>query len=205
MNRVSAALLGWKGNIYACIAELIERPYIIYINLTLFEFIDLLLFTALLQVVQNLDELTLDSRDISMLSDENVFRPDLFSSIKVLQVHCYHQESAILPFGFIQNFTNLDNLNVGCCKFRELFPSESLVGDPRKPLGTVSGIRTLKLVLLSSLRHIWKPNSRPDLIPPYLESLVVWIVEGWSVWHHHLHRSQISPLWIYGSVMVWSI
>ncbi|XP_012463876.1 disease resistance protein At4g27190 [Gossypium raimondii] len=126
------------------------------------------------KVVQNLDELTLDSRDISMLSDENVFRPDLFSSIKVLQVHCYHQESAILPFGFIQNFTNLDNLNVGCCKFRELFPSERLVGDPRKPLGTLSGIRTLKLVLLSNLRHIWKPNSRPDLIPPYLESLVVW-------------------------------
>ncbi|KAL4325668.1 hypothetical protein GQ457_11G019040 [Hibiscus cannabinus] len=124
------------------------------------------------KVVPNLDELTLDSRDISMLIREDL-PPNLFSDIKLLQVHCYHQETAILPFGFIQNFTNLDKLYVGCCKFRELFPSERLVGDPKKPLGTLSRVRTLKLFLLSNLRHIWKPNSKPDLIPPYLESLLV--------------------------------
>ncbi|KAK8637628.1 hypothetical protein V6N13_136102 [Hibiscus sabdariffa] len=124
------------------------------------------------KVVPNLDELTLDGRDISMLIREDL-PPNLFSDIKLLQVHCYHQETAILPFGFIQNFTNLDKLYVGCCKFRELFPSERLVGDPKKPLGTLSRVRTLKLFLLSNLRHIWKPNSKPDLIPPYLESLLV--------------------------------
>ncbi|KAE8710585.1 Detected protein of unknown function [Hibiscus syriacus] len=124
------------------------------------------------KVVPNLDELTLDSKDISMLIREDL-PPYLFSDVKVLQVHCYH-EPAIFPFGFIQNFTNLDKLYVGCCKFRELFPSERLGGDPKKPLGTLSRIRTLKLVLLSNLHHIWKPNSKPDLIPPFLESLLVW-------------------------------
>ena len=131
------------------------------------------LFTSFLQVVQHLEELTLDSSDISILS-HRVFSANLFSNIKVLQVHCYHQESAIFPFGFIQKFSNLEKLDVGCCKFRELFPSEGLVGDQKKPLGTLSRVRSLKLVLLANLRHIWKPNSRADLIPPCLEALVVW-------------------------------
>ncbi|XVF04820.1 hypothetical protein REPUB_Repub05bG0118300 [Reevesia pubescens] len=125
------------------------------------------------KVVPNLEELTLDSTDISILSKE-VFPANLFSNIKVLRVHCYHQDSAIFPFGFIQKFTNLEKLDVGCCKFKELFPSERLVGDQKKPLGTLSRVRSLKLVLLSNLRHIWKPNSRADLIPPCLEELVVW-------------------------------
>ncbi|XWS73626.1 hypothetical protein CRYUN_Cryun02cG0144700 [Craigia yunnanensis] len=125
------------------------------------------------KVAQHLEELTLDSSDISILSHE-VFPANLFSDIKVLQVHCYHQESAIFPFGFIQKFSNLEKLDVGCCKFIELFPSERLVGDQKKPLGTLSRVRSLKLVLLSNLHHIWKPNSRADLIPPCLEALVVW-------------------------------
>ncbi|XVE59933.1 hypothetical protein DITRI_Ditri05aG0086000 [Diplodiscus trichospermus] len=125
------------------------------------------------KVVHHLEELTLDSSDISILNHE-VFPANLFSNIKVLQVHCYHQESAIFPFGFIQKFTNLEKLDVGCSKFREIFPSKGLVADQKTPLGTLSRVRSLKLVLLSSLRHIWKPNSGADLIPRFLEALVVW-------------------------------
>ncbi|OMO51703.1 Disease resistance protein [Corchorus olitorius] len=127
------------------------------------------------KVAHNLEEISLNSTDISLLSHE-VFPANLFSKIKVLQVHCYHQEWAVFPFGFIRKLTNLEKLHVGCCKFRELFPSG--VEDEEKCSSTLAGVGSLKLVLLHNLSHIWRPNSRADLILPCLEALVVWHCSG---------------------------
>ncbi|KAK6272603.1 hypothetical protein POUND7_009686 [Theobroma cacao] len=123
------------------------------------------------KVVPNLEELSLNSDDISILSNE-VFPANLFSKIKVLQVHCYHQDSAIFPFRFIQKFTNLEKLDIGCCEFRDLFPSGEVEDEENHPR-TLARVRSLKLVSLPNLSHIWQLSSRADLVLPLLEALVI--------------------------------
>ncbi|XP_017982383.1 PREDICTED: disease resistance protein At4g27190 [Theobroma cacao] len=123
------------------------------------------------KVVPNLEELSLNSDDISILSHE-VFPANLFSKIKVLQVHCYHQDSAIFPFRFIQKFTNLEKLDIDCCEFRDLFPSGEVEDEENHPR-TLARVRSLKLVSLPNLSHIWQLSSRADLVLPLLEALVI--------------------------------
>ncbi|XP_039028457.1 uncharacterized protein LOC120162368 [Hibiscus syriacus] len=91
-----------------------------------------------------LDELTLDSRDMSMLSRKTCHLTFL-ATIKFCK--CIVTMNQLFSIMFIQSFTNLDKIYVGCCRFRELFPSERLIGNPKKPLGTLSRVRTLKLLV----------------------------------------------------------
>ncbi|XVF30379.1 hypothetical protein REPUB_Repub16aG0052400 [Reevesia pubescens] len=110
------------------------------------------------KVIPKLEELTLNSDDITMLCDSQ-FSSSLFPGVKVLKVLCYHDEKASFPFSFVERFRNLQRLEVICCKFKELFSSEGDT-DVLRHVGTLPQIESLKLDGLDSLLHIWKQDSQ---------------------------------------------
>ncbi|OMO98997.1 Disease resistance protein [Corchorus olitorius] len=120
------------------------------------------------KVIPGLEEASLNSDDIAMIHDNQ-----LFLKIKVLKVRCYHDESAVFPFSFLQRFDDLEQLEVSCCNFKELLPGEGDFEMEKPITQTLPQIRLLKLSDLHNLRHIWKQGSRVNQILPNLETLEV--------------------------------
>ncbi|KAK6289271.1 hypothetical protein POUND7_000812, partial [Theobroma cacao] len=73
------------------------------------------------QVIPQLEEVSFSSDDIAMICDGQ-FPSDFFCHIKVLNISCYLDESAVFPFFFLQRFYNLEMLAVLDCNFKELSP-----------------------------------------------------------------------------------
>ncbi|XVE89766.1 hypothetical protein DITRI_Ditri20bG0021400 [Diplodiscus trichospermus] len=128
------------------------------------------------KVIHNLEELSLNSNDISIICNRQ-FPADLFSKIKVLQLLCYHDRSAVFPFWLLQKFNNLKKLEVICCEFKELFSNKGDASEKKTEM-ILEQIRKLKLVSLPNLSHIWGQNSQLDHVVPNLETLVVWRCDG---------------------------
>ncbi|PPE01005.1 hypothetical protein GOBAR_DD01968 [Gossypium barbadense] len=108
------------------------------------------------KVVQNLDELTLDSRDISMLSDENVFRPDLFSSIKVLQ-----RAVPIGETGRRSEKTSRDTIRNSYIEVGTAFESALISLAP--PSSSFSNLTTLDIWKCHGVRHIISSSTAKTL------------------------------------------
>ncbi|OMO62369.1 Disease resistance protein [Corchorus capsularis] len=125
------------------------------------------------KVIPGLEEASLNSDDIAMIHDNQLSVESLFLKTKILKVRCYHDESAVFPFSFLQRFDDLEQLEVSCCNFKELLPGEGDVEMEKPITQTLPQIRLLKLSDLHKLSHIWKQGSRVNQILPNLEAVEV--------------------------------
>ncbi|GLT82112.1 hypothetical protein SLE2022_005230 [Rubroshorea leprosula] len=126
------------------------------------------------KVMPNLEEVSLNSDDIEMIRSCH-YSANFFSKTKVVQVHCYHNESDSFPFDFLQNFYNLERLEIGCSLFKELF---SYGGYEVKLATALSGVKSLKLIALPNVVHVWPQGSNMDSVFPRIEGLEVWECNG---------------------------
>lgn len=97
------------------------------------------------------------------------YPPHLFHKLKVLELLCFHDESAAFPLGFLQRLHNLETLVVNCSSFKEIFAYEGFVGED-KHAARLACTKNLKLHSLPALKHIWM---QPDPVLQSLETLAV--------------------------------
>ncbi|EOY11255.1 NB-ARC domain-containing disease resistance protein, putative isoform 2 [Theobroma cacao] len=123
------------------------------------------------KVIPKLEKLSLNSDDIAMIS-ESQFSRSLFREIKILRVSNSGDESVVFPITFLERFDNLEKLVVIYYEFKELFCNERDSG-METYAGTLPTIRSLKLIRLHNLKHLWKQDVQVDRILPNLETLKV--------------------------------
>ncbi|OMO99012.1 Disease resistance protein [Corchorus olitorius] len=118
------------------------------------------------KVIGKLEDVTLNSDDITMISESKISRSH-FQQIKSVGLVSYSGESAVFPLSFLEGFSSLQKLEAFDCAFNdELFAhhcEENAVILPQ--------IKTLCLILLNNLERIWKQDSRVERILPNLETL----------------------------------
>ncbi|XP_017977195.1 PREDICTED: uncharacterized protein LOC18599617 isoform X5 [Theobroma cacao] len=124
------------------------------------------------KIIPQLEEVSFSSDDIAMICDGQ-FASHFFCHIKLLQITCYLDESAVFPFFFLQRFYNLEMLQVFGCNFKELSPYERNVGKD-KEVRMLSKLRKLKLDSLQKIIHVWKRDSPLGHMCASLETLEVW-------------------------------
>ncbi|CAK7339993.1 unnamed protein product [Dovyalis caffra] len=101
------------------------------------------------------------------------FPVDILHKLKVLELQCFHEESAVFPFDLlIQRVHNLENLVVRHGLFKELF-SSGLFGEEKHAM-TLARIKCLKLVWLPNLERIWNQGLLVDQLIKNLEKLEAW-------------------------------
>ncbi|XP_019449300.1 PREDICTED: disease resistance protein At4g27190-like [Lupinus angustifolius] len=115
------------------------------------------LFSSL-KAIPRICELGLRSKDIT-----NICNDDDLYAVKYLCLQCFHNELERFPIGFLQRFTNLDNLTVACSYFTEIFSSEDV--------GPIMNLKTLSLHILPELEHLCKGKSEIHPILQNIETL----------------------------------
>ncbi|KAG8661241.1 hypothetical protein MANES_02G215610v8 [Manihot esculenta] len=103
---------------------------------------------------------------------EGQFPADLFHKLTAIGIYCFHDESAVFPFNLLERFQPMKNLQVGCSRFKELFPCDGSVGR-KKYVEVLRLIRRLKLNNLPDLTDIWNQDSELDQVLQSLELLHV--------------------------------
>ncbi|KAK6288725.1 hypothetical protein POUND7_000266 [Theobroma cacao] len=124
------------------------------------------------QVIPQLEKLSLNIDDINAMISDSQFSRSLFREIKVLRVCNSGDESVVFPITFLERFQNLEKLVVISYEFKELFCDERDSG-METYAGTLPTIRSLKLICLDNLKHLWKQDVQVDRILPNLETLQV--------------------------------
>ncbi|KAJ4836119.1 hypothetical protein Tsubulata_035425, partial [Turnera subulata] len=122
------------------------------------------------KIIPNLEELAFNIEDLTKLC-EGQFQVNYFHKIKALVLFCFHDEPAVFPLHFLQNFPNLEGLSIYGSRFTELFTSEGLT-DMDSYATLIGQIRHLEFNL-PYLEHIWKPDSQLDYALQNLETLKV--------------------------------
>jgi hypothetical protein len=87
-------------------------------------------------------------------------------TVKDLRLRCFHNESDIFPYSFLQRFINLEKLMVTCSSFTEIFFSESF---STGHFETTMKLRELVLVELHNLEFICGNNSEMQFAVQNLE------------------------------------
>ncbi|XP_044468901.1 probable disease resistance protein At4g27220 isoform X2 [Mangifera indica] len=124
------------------------------------------------KIIPNLERMSLSSCDIKLMSLGH-FPVKMFPKVKVLDVVCFHEESAEFPFDFLQKFYSLEKLILYNSNFEELLPYEGV--NKEKHDMEFMPVRSLRLDLLPHLRQIWKLNSAVvTFVDHNLQSLEVW-------------------------------
>lgn len=124
------------------------------------------------QIIPNLERLSLSSCDIKLMSLGH-FPAKMFPKVKVLDVACFHEESADFPFDFLRKFYSLEKLILYNSNFEELLPYEGV--NKEKHDMEFMPVRSLRLDLLPHLRQIWQLNSAVvTFVDHNLQSLEVW-------------------------------
>ncbi|KAF2307105.1 hypothetical protein GH714_024856 [Hevea brasiliensis] len=123
------------------------------------------------KIVPNLEQLTLSRKDVTIIW-QNQFPADLFRKLKVVDIHCFHDESEVFPFHLLERFRCMEKLAVACSRFKELFPYEGSIGK-EKYAEILRQIRHLQLARLPDLTDIWNQDSQLDCVLQPLENLVV--------------------------------
>ncbi|XP_017977012.1 PREDICTED: uncharacterized protein LOC18600324 [Theobroma cacao] len=124
------------------------------------------------KVIPQLEKLSLNIDDINAMISDSQFSRSLFREIKVLRVCNSGDESVVFPITFLERFQNLEKLVVISYEFKELFCDERDSG-METYAGTLPTIRSLKLICLDNLKHLWKQDVQVDRILPNLETLQV--------------------------------
>ncbi|XP_028789178.1 disease resistance protein At4g27190-like [Neltuma alba] len=126
---------------------------------------------ALEEVICNLEKLTLNSEDASIILQGQLARKH-FSKLKILYLANFEDERATFPYWFLQNITTLNELLVECSSFGEIFQEEIPIQDKGKfKIGT--RIKSLTLNQLYHLQHIGKERAQIDPVLEELEYLDV--------------------------------
>ncbi|XP_011023690.1 PREDICTED: probable disease resistance protein At4g27220 [Populus euphratica] len=120
------------------------------------------------KIIPNLEELSLNSKDAAKVC-QGQFPADLFHKIRVLELQCFHDESAEFPFGIMHRFQNMEKLVVTHGYFKELFPCR-LVDEEGH---TLARILYLELFNLPVLEKIWNQDLRVDQLLQNLVTLEV--------------------------------
>jgi len=120
------------------------------------------------QIIPNLEQLLLESKDASaLLKCPRYF----FHKLKVLELFCFGDAHATFLFDLLPRFPNMERLNVERGTFKELLPSRLVVMEEHARV--LSPIRHLELDSLPCLEHLWKSNSQLDQALQTLETLRV--------------------------------
>ncbi|KAK6289277.1 hypothetical protein POUND7_000818, partial [Theobroma cacao] len=129
------------------------------------------LFTG--KITPQLEEVSFSSDDIALICDGQ-FASHFFCHIKLLQITCYLDESAVLPVFFLQKFYNLEMLQVFGCNFKELSPYQGNFSED-KEVRMLSKLRKelkhVELHCLPSLGSFCSGNSSFKF--PSLEQVIV--------------------------------
>ncbi|KAL3750222.1 hypothetical protein ACJRO7_011243 [Eucalyptus globulus] len=131
------------------------------------------------KVIPNLEKLTLSSEDVAMMPQHYVFH-----NLKELNLACYHNENVAFPSNFLlHRFPNLEELDVICSFFEEIFPEDSSghggatpcgeLTNMEKPLQALRNLRRLELRKLCNLKRVWKDGSLMAEILKQIEVLCV--------------------------------
>lgn len=96
------------------------------------------------------------------------FLEHLLSKLKVLNVS-YDDESAVFPLGLLQRARNLEKLVLSYGSYKEICSSEEV----EEHAGRLTHIKTLKLNKLSDPTHMWKQDSKLDLMLQNLDILEI--------------------------------
>ncbi|CAK7340829.1 unnamed protein product [Dovyalis caffra] len=123
-------------------------------------------------IIPNLLELSLSSKEATIIR-QGQFPVDILRKLEVLELQCFHEESAVFPFDLlIQRVHNLEKLVVSCSLFKELF-SRGVVGEEKHAM-TLARIKCLKLNGLLNLERIWNQDLLVDQLIKNLEKLEAW-------------------------------
>lgn len=114
------------------------------------------------------------------------FPEHLFRKLKVLNV-TYDDESAVFPLGLLQRVHNLGKLLLSYSSYKEICSSEEV----EKHAGRLAHIKALKLNKLSDLTHMWKQDSKLDLMLQNLEILEIKYCGNMMFWFHPEHLFKI--------------
>ncbi|KAI4353808.1 hypothetical protein L6164_002734 [Bauhinia variegata] len=122
------------------------------------------------EVIPKQEHLTLNPRDIIMLSCGE-FQESLHN-IKRLKLQCFHNvnEGDTLPYGFLNNIPNIEALEMFCSGFNMIFPSQRPEVDENRIL---TQIRKLVLEMLPGLKRIGLGHSWIDPLCSNLQVLEV--------------------------------
>ncbi|XP_058002768.1 uncharacterized protein LOC110637807 [Hevea brasiliensis] len=120
------------------------------------------------KVIPNLEELTLGSKEITMICQGHF--ADLFNKLKFLGLFFFPDTSAF-PFDLLQKFPNMEKLHVCFSDFEERFPYG--VHCEERNARALAQIRYLRLEGLPKMGHMWSPESPLAHVLPNLETLEI--------------------------------
>ncbi|KAH9754906.1 Disease resistance protein [Citrus sinensis] len=120
------------------------------------------------KIFPNLEDLSLSGEDVKMILMGD-FPHHLFGCLK--QVAVVTDDSECFPLGLLERFSNMENLDLCACSYKEIFSSNDEYLE--KDVQHFALIKRLELVNLDDLKHLWKPNSKLEHILQYLEKLFV--------------------------------
>ncbi|KAL5756997.1 hypothetical protein ACOSQ2_021743 [Xanthoceras sorbifolium] len=114
----------------------------------------------------NLKRLSLSGNDIRMIW-QSQFPEHTFPVLKCLSVS--RDESVVFPLGIFQIFHNIEKLELRSSSYEEIFSYEEV----EKYAGVLAKIKCLHLKFLGDIKHMWKKDSKLDLILRSVEILQV--------------------------------
>ncbi|XP_065856411.1 uncharacterized protein [Euphorbia lathyris] len=110
------------------------------------------MFHEMSQIIPNLEELALNSKEVRMIR-EGQLPVDLFHSLKVVEFNFLNEEPAFFPYDLLHIFHNLEKLSVAYSEIKELFPP-GVVGDDKCQM-ILTRMHSLDLVYLPNVKTIW--------------------------------------------------
>ncbi|CAL0303669.1 unnamed protein product [Lupinus luteus] len=113
------------------------------------------LFSSL-KAIPRIHDLSLRSNDVANICNGEHCDDD-FYAVKSLRLQYFHDKLERFPIGFLQRFTNLENLAVSSSNFTKIFSSENV--------GSIVNLKTISLDRLLELEHLFegKPEIHPIL------------------------------------------
>ncbi|KAG7968610.1 hypothetical protein I3843_08G163600 [Carya illinoinensis] len=102
----------------------------------------------------------------SDLHDMTTWHDQLFiesCNLKVLEVQCNHDTSAIFPSNLLKSLQNLEKLVVSCNDWHEIFPFEEFIG-PGNHAMLLPQLKELRVSKARMLTHLWKEDIQESLV-----------------------------------------
>ncbi|KAE9590559.1 hypothetical protein Lal_00023070 [Lupinus albus] len=140
------------------------------------------------KVIQNLEELSLSSEDVALISSDEQIDDD-FHRVKSLRLQCF-DESDEFPSDFLQRFTNLEKLTLFSCPFESISHID-LVEENNK-------LKSIRINSLWNLEHICEEETQMEQILQELETLEVFHCSSLkTVAPSFVLFENLDTLWLY--------
>ncbi|XP_057754759.1 uncharacterized protein LOC130974044 isoform X1 [Arachis stenosperma] len=126
--------------------------------------------TSVAKVFPNFERLSLNKEETMMICHGRQLEVNLLQKLKCLILQCFHSRCSMFPYGFLQKFPHIEEVEVRCCYFKKIFsmdrPDMNYGGVPSK-------LKQLKLNTMPELNSIGFEHSLADSILKNLEKLEV--------------------------------